>query len=33
MVEHWYRLPREVVNASALETFKGKLVKALSNLA
>lgn len=31
MVEHWYGLPREVVDAPAMETFKVELVRALSN--
>jgi len=31
-VKHWHRLPREVVNASSLETFKARLDWALSNL-
>jgi len=32
MVRHWNRLPREVVGASSLETFKTRLDGALSNL-
>jgi len=32
MVKHWHRLPREVVNAPSLETFKVRLDGALSNL-
>jgi len=32
MVRHWTRLPREVVDAPTLETFKVRLVEALSNL-
>ncbi|KFP35593.1 hypothetical protein N324_07559, partial [Chlamydotis macqueenii] len=32
VVEHWNRLPREVVDAPFLETFKARLVGALSNL-
>jgi len=32
MVKHWTRLPREVVDASSLETFKARLDGALSNL-
>ncbi|KFQ97797.1 hypothetical protein Y956_02895, partial [Nipponia nippon] len=32
VVKHWNRLPREVVDASSLETFKAKLDGALSNL-
>jgi len=31
-VNHWNRLPRDVVNAPSLETFKVKLDGALSNL-
>jgi len=31
-VKHWNRLPREVVDAPSLETFKVKLDGALSNL-
>ena len=31
-VKHWNRLPREVVEASSLETFKFRLDGALSNL-
>jgi len=31
-VKHWNRLPREVVEASSLETFKARLDGALSNL-
>ncbi|KFP09642.1 hypothetical protein Z169_07190, partial [Egretta garzetta] len=32
VVEHWNRLPREVVEAPSLETFKARLDGALSNL-
>ena len=32
MVKHWSRLPREVVEASSLETLKVRLDGALSNL-
>ncbi|KFQ56708.1 hypothetical protein N334_05545, partial [Pelecanus crispus] len=32
VVKHWHRLPREVVDASFLETFKVRLDGALSNL-
>jgi len=32
VVKHWHRLPREVVNAPSLETFKVWLDRALSNL-
>ena len=32
VVKHWHRLPREVVNAPSLETFKVRLDRALSNL-
>ncbi|KFP21750.1 hypothetical protein Z169_03762, partial [Egretta garzetta] len=32
VVKHWNRLPREVVEASSLETFKARLDRALSNL-
>lgn len=32
MVEHWNNLPKEVMDASFLETFKVKLGKALTNL-
>jgi len=32
VVKHWNRLPREVVEASSLETFKARLDGALSNL-
>ncbi|KFQ98848.1 hypothetical protein N306_07978, partial [Opisthocomus hoazin] len=32
VVTHWQRLPREVVDASSLETFKGRLDGALSSL-
>jgi len=31
-VKHWHRLPREVVEAPSLETFKARLEGALSNL-
>ncbi|KFP45237.1 hypothetical protein N324_10408, partial [Chlamydotis macqueenii] len=32
MVKHWNRLPREVVDAPSLETFKASLDGYLSNL-
>jgi len=32
VVRHWNRLPREVVDAPSLETFKARLDGALSNL-
>jgi len=32
VVRHWPRLPREVVDAPSLETFKARLDGALSNL-
>jgi len=32
VVKHWNRLPREVVEAPSLETFKTRLDGALSNL-
>ncbi|KFW62604.1 hypothetical protein AS28_06353, partial [Pygoscelis adeliae] len=32
VVKHWPRLPREVVDAPSLETFKVRLDGALSNL-
>ena len=32
VVRHWHRLPREVVNALSLETFKVRLDGSLSNL-
>jgi len=32
VMKHRHRLPREVVNAPSLETFKVRLDKALSNL-
>jgi len=32
VVKHWNRLPREVVEAPSLETFKTRLDSALSNL-
>jgi len=32
LVKHWKRLPREVLDALSLETFKARLDGALSNL-
>ncbi|KFM07384.1 hypothetical protein AS27_06273, partial [Aptenodytes forsteri] len=32
VVKHWHRLPREVVDAPSLETWKVRLDGALSNL-
>jgi len=32
VVRHWNRLPSEVVNAPSLETIKGRLDGAVSNL-
>jgi len=32
VVKHWNRLPREVVDAASLETFRVRLDGALSNL-
>ena len=32
VVKHWHRLPREVVDAPSLETFKVRLDGTLSNL-
>ncbi|KFP09634.1 hypothetical protein Z169_07179, partial [Egretta garzetta] len=32
VVKHWNVLPREVVEAPSLETFKARLDRALSNL-
>ncbi|KFM04189.1 hypothetical protein AS27_10762, partial [Aptenodytes forsteri] len=32
VVKHWNRLPREVVDAPSVETFKVRLDGALSNL-
>ena len=32
VVKHWNRLPREVVDAPSLQTFKARLDGALSNL-
>ncbi|KFP16333.1 hypothetical protein Z169_04539, partial [Egretta garzetta] len=32
VVKHWNRLPREVVEAPSLETFKARLDGTLSNL-
>jgi len=32
VVKHWHRLPREAEEAPALETFKARLDRALSNL-
>ncbi|KFZ52721.1 hypothetical protein N338_12932, partial [Podiceps cristatus] len=32
VVRHWDRLPREVVDAPSLETFKARLDKAMGNL-
>ena len=32
VMKHWNRLPKEVVDAPSLETFKARLDRALSNL-
>jgi len=32
VVKHWHRLPREVIDAPSLETFKIRLERSLSNL-
>jgi len=32
MVNHWNRLPREVIDAPSLEALKARLDRALSNL-
>ena len=32
VVRHWNRLPRDVVDALSLETFKARLDKALGNI-
>jgi len=32
VVKHWNGLPREMVDAPSLETFKARLDRALSNL-
>ncbi|KFO94225.1 hypothetical protein N320_01334, partial [Buceros rhinoceros silvestris] len=32
VVKHWHRLPREVVDAPSLDTFKVRLDGALSNM-
>ena len=32
VLKHWHRLPREVVDAPSLETFKVRLDGALSNV-
>ncbi|KFQ88320.1 hypothetical protein N337_09004, partial [Phoenicopterus ruber ruber] len=32
VVKHWHRLPREVVDAPSLETFKARLDGALGHL-
>jgi len=32
VVKHWNRLPKEVVEAPSLETFKARLGRALSSL-
>jgi len=32
VVRHWNKLPRDVVDAPSLETFKARLDKALGNL-
>ena len=31
VLKHWYRLPRDVVDAPSLETFRVRLDGALSN--
>jgi len=32
VVRHWNRLPRDVIDAQSLETFKARLDQALGNL-
>ncbi|KFW76555.1 hypothetical protein N305_03681, partial [Manacus vitellinus] len=32
VIRHWNRLPREVMDAPSLKTFKARLDRALSNL-
>jgi len=32
VVKHWHRLPKEVIDAPSLETFKVRLDRALSSL-
>jgi len=32
VVKHWHRLPRELLDAPSLETFKARLDRALNNL-
>jgi len=32
VVKHWYRFPREVIDAPSLETFRVRLNRALNNL-
>ncbi|KFQ81657.1 hypothetical protein N335_10499, partial [Phaethon lepturus] len=32
VVNHWHRLPREVVDAPSLETFQVRMDEAVSNL-
>jgi len=32
VVKHWHRLPREMVDAPSLETFKVRLGRALRNM-
>jgi len=32
VVQHWHRLPREVVDAPSVEAFKARVDRAVSNL-